>query len=136
ADRIRQIRRLHGWSARELAEGCEAAGSASLTRSTIAKIESGVRKSVTADEIAVLALVLDVTPTDLIAPGEPAVARMPGQGVRQPGLSGLPVVPGGADGPTRRQKHAAAPNFWAALAPAQREAFRSVASWRAFPAGA
>jgi CRP-like cAMP-binding protein len=39
-----------------------------ITRSTIAKIESGVRKTVTADEIAVLARVLGVTPTELLAP--------------------------------------------------------------------
>jgi tetratricopeptide (TPR) repeat protein/transcriptional regulator with XRE-family HTH domain len=74
ATRMRQLRRQRGWSALQLAEACAQAGLASLTRSTIAKIESGVRQSVTAEEIAVLARVFGVTPTDLVAPeGHPSV---------------------------------------------------------------
>jgi 3',5'-cyclic AMP phosphodiesterase CpdA len=41
-------------------------GGNSLTRSTIAKIESGARRTVTAEEVAVLAQVLGVTATDLL----------------------------------------------------------------------
>ena len=66
AERIRLLRAERRWSARQLAEACARAGMGSLTRSTIAKIESGVRKSVTADEIAVLAQVLGVTLSELI----------------------------------------------------------------------
>jgi tetratricopeptide (TPR) repeat protein/transcriptional regulator with XRE-family HTH domain len=73
ATRMRQLRRQRGWSALQLAEACAEAGLASLTRSTIAKIESGIRQSVTAEEIAVLARVFGVTPTDLVAPeGHPS----------------------------------------------------------------
>lgn len=67
ADRVRSLRRGRGWSARELAEACERAGMATLSRSAIAKIESGVRKSVTAAELAVLAEVLKVPPSALLA---------------------------------------------------------------------
>lgn len=67
ADRVRSLRRGRGWSARELAEACERAGMATLTRSAIAKIESGVRKSVTADELAILAAVLKVPLSALLA---------------------------------------------------------------------
>jgi len=66
ADRVRDLRSQRRWSARQLAEECDRAGSKSLTRGTIAKIESGVRKYVTADELAVLAQVLQVSPTDLL----------------------------------------------------------------------
>jgi transcriptional regulator with XRE-family HTH domain len=66
ADRVRLLRAQKRWSARQLAEACARAGARSLTRSTIAKIESGVRKSVTADEIAVLAQVFGVSPSGLI----------------------------------------------------------------------
>jgi hypothetical protein len=41
----------------------------SLNRGTIAKIESGVRKNVGADEIATLSKVLGVSPTDLLGEG-------------------------------------------------------------------
>jgi transcriptional regulator with XRE-family HTH domain len=50
-----------------LAAACAEAGYQALTRSTIAKIESGVRKNITADEIAGLAKALDTTPTQLLA---------------------------------------------------------------------
>jgi len=66
ADRMRLLRAQKRWSARQLAEACAQAGMKTLTRSAIAKIESGVRKSITADEIAVLAQVLGVSPSELI----------------------------------------------------------------------
>jgi transcriptional regulator with XRE-family HTH domain len=68
ADRVRRLRAQRRWSARQLADECARLGSTSLTRGTIAKIESDVRKSVTADEVAVLARALGVTPTLLTTP--------------------------------------------------------------------
>jgi transcriptional regulator with XRE-family HTH domain len=68
ADRVRRLRRQRGWSAQRLADECANAGNVSLTRGTIAKIESGVRKSVTAEEVAVLARVLGVPVAELLAP--------------------------------------------------------------------
>jgi len=66
ADHIRDLRAQRRWSARQLAEECVRAGVKSLTRGTIAKIESGVRKHVTAEELAVLAQVLGVSPSVLL----------------------------------------------------------------------
>ena len=67
ADSVRRLRAQRRWSARQLAEHCARAGASSLTRGTIAKIESSRRKHVTADELAVLAQVLQVSPADLIS---------------------------------------------------------------------
>ncbi|QKV72438.1 helix-turn-helix domain-containing protein [Amycolatopsis sp. Hca4] len=69
AERVRQLRRRRNWSAQQLADACADAGMKTLTRGTIAKIESGVRKSVSAAEVQVLAKVLGVTPNELLAPG-------------------------------------------------------------------
>src|ERR1022692_3780589 len=66
ADNVRGLRAQRRWSARQLAEEGARAGSRSLTRGSIAKIESGVRKYVTADELAILAQVLQVSPADLL----------------------------------------------------------------------
>lgn len=70
ADRIKRARAVRGWTAQQLADACARAGGVTLTRGTIAKIESGARKSVTAEEIAVLAHVLGTTPTALLATPE------------------------------------------------------------------
>jgi transcriptional regulator with XRE-family HTH domain len=67
AKRIRLLRLRRGWSAQQLADKCARAGMPALTRGTIAKIESFSRQSVTADELAVLADVLHVSPTQLLA---------------------------------------------------------------------
>jgi transcriptional regulator with XRE-family HTH domain len=67
ARRIRLLRGQRGWSAQQLADACAEVGMDSLTRATIAKIESGTRQSVTADEIVVLARVLRVSPASLLA---------------------------------------------------------------------
>ncbi|MFF5291351.1 FxSxx-COOH system tetratricopeptide repeat protein [Paractinoplanes globisporus] len=66
AANIRKHRQQRGWSARYVAERCVAAGMASLTRSTLAKIESGVRDFVTVDEAAALANVFGMTPGELL----------------------------------------------------------------------
>lgn len=68
AERVRRLRQQHGWTAQQLADMCADAGLPSLTRGTIAKIESGVRQSVSADELGVLANVLGVTATELLTP--------------------------------------------------------------------
>jgi transcriptional regulator with XRE-family HTH domain len=65
AMRVRALRIEREWPARRLAEECDRAGMSSLNRSTIAKIESGARR-ITADEIAVLARVFEVTATELL----------------------------------------------------------------------
>lgn len=67
AAHVRRLRRERGWSAAQLAMACATAGYPGLTRSTIAKIESGVRKTVTAAEVAGLAKALDITPTQLLS---------------------------------------------------------------------
>lgn len=74
ARRIRQLRLQLGLSARELAEMCASAGQPSLTRSTIAKIESGVRDFITIDELDALARALDIQPHDLVGPLDPSAA--------------------------------------------------------------
>ncbi|WP_158102619.1 helix-turn-helix domain-containing protein [Lentzea kentuckyensis] len=63
---VRNLRKSRGWSAQRLAEECAKLGEPSLSRGTIAKIESGVRKSVTDHELAVLAAALGVTSSDLV----------------------------------------------------------------------
>jgi predicted ATPase/DNA-binding CsgD family transcriptional regulator/DNA-binding Xre family transcriptional regulator len=77
ANRVRELRTRRRWSARRLAAECIQAGGKSLTRGTIAKIESGGRRHVTAGELAVLAEVLQVSPADLLGssspPWDPAV---------------------------------------------------------------
>ena len=64
--RLRLLRQRRGMSARELAARCAEVGVPSLSRSTIAKIESRVRTFVTVEEVAALATALGVTPADLL----------------------------------------------------------------------
>lgn len=66
ADRVRVLRKARAWTVQELADRCAEAGLPSLTRSTLAKIESGVRRLISAEEIAVLAEVFELTPTQLL----------------------------------------------------------------------
>jgi transcriptional regulator with XRE-family HTH domain len=69
--RLRDLRQQRGMSARELAERAADAGVPGLTRSTIAKIESGVRNFVTVEELGALAAALEVPPSELISPAGP-----------------------------------------------------------------
>jgi transcriptional regulator with XRE-family HTH domain len=69
--RVRAFREEREWTQQQLAEACERAGLSSLTRSTVAKVESGLRK-LTSGEVRVLALVLGVEATDLLGLGAPA----------------------------------------------------------------
>jgi Predicted transcriptional regulators len=57
---IRSLRLDRGWSAQKLADECAKLGMPSLTRGTIAKIESGVRKSISIEEAKILADILEV----------------------------------------------------------------------------
>src|SRR2546423_13547390 len=92
AERVRRLRQQHGWTAQQLADLCADAGLPSLTRGTIAKIESGVRQSVSAQELAILAVVLRVTATELLTPdlGRDETAEV--QGSLPPTHSGGPTA--------------------------------------------
>lgn len=70
ARRVRDLRTRHGWSARELADRCAAAGMPGLDRSVIANLENGRRRDVSIQEAAVLARVLDVALVHLLALAE------------------------------------------------------------------
>lgn len=72
AQRIRELRKQRGWSVQRLADECAAVGMESLTRSTLAKIETGIRDSVTVDELAVIAKALGELAADLMAAGAAA----------------------------------------------------------------
>jgi transcriptional regulator with XRE-family HTH domain len=62
---IRSLRLDRGWSAQKLADECARAGMPSLTRGTLAKIEAGVRKSITLEEVRALAYSFGVEIDDL-----------------------------------------------------------------------
>jgi transcriptional regulator with XRE-family HTH domain len=64
--RVQRLRRERDWTARRLAAECAGAGMPSLTRGTLAKIESGVRKSVTVEELVALAQAFGVPVTELL----------------------------------------------------------------------
>jgi transcriptional regulator with XRE-family HTH domain len=68
AAQVRTLRAQRGLSARRLADLCQDLGQPSLTRGTIAKIESGVRGAVTFDEAVTLARALGVALSDLVPP--------------------------------------------------------------------
>jgi transcriptional regulator with XRE-family HTH domain len=65
---VRETRDRRGWNAQQLADRCAEAGMPTLDRSTIANIESGRRRRIGADELLVLAYVLDVAPVHLLVP--------------------------------------------------------------------
>jgi FxsC-like protein len=69
--RVQALRRQRGWTAQQLAAECARAGMSSLTRGTLAKIESGVRKSVTAEELVALAHAFDVPISNLLSDESP-----------------------------------------------------------------
>lgn len=66
---VRRLRQERGWSAQRLADECARLGLPALNRSTLAKIESGVRKSVTGVEISTLARAFGV-PVSVFLGGE------------------------------------------------------------------
>lgn len=67
ADQVRDRRVRRGWTQQRLAEACaDAEPAIPLSRGTIAKIECGSRKYVTAGEVAVLAQAFGVSPDALM----------------------------------------------------------------------
>jgi transcriptional regulator with XRE-family HTH domain len=75
ADSVRLLRNRRGWTQQELADRLAEVG-VEIERSTIAKIEQGVR-TVTLDEVFALALVLGVAPSVLMLPRDGLVAVTP-----------------------------------------------------------
>ncbi len=67
-ENVRNIRRQRGWSARELAERCRAAGLPKWNREIVANVENGRRASISVDELFVLAVVFGVAPLSLCVP--------------------------------------------------------------------
>jgi transcriptional regulator with XRE-family HTH domain len=68
ANRVQQLRKRRGWSARRLAKACAATGNPQLTESVVANIESGRRdkqgrrrRDVSVDELVAFAQALDVS---------------------------------------------------------------------------
>ncbi|HEY6793503.1 MAG TPA: helix-turn-helix transcriptional regulator [Kineosporiaceae bacterium] len=71
---LRAVRRRRGLSAAELAARCAQLGAPEVTANVVANIESG-RRQLNVDQLAILALALDVAPTHLLAtnpPGTPS----------------------------------------------------------------
>ena len=75
ASRIKEARRVRGWSVRQLAERCAAAGAPELTDNVIENIERGRQpgaarrgRDVTIDQWMILAYVLDTPPMALVLP--------------------------------------------------------------------
>lgn len=71
AERVKQLRNDHGWSAQRLGEELTRIGVA-WDRSIVANFESGRRPFVTVEELFALAYVLGVTPVDLLVPDDAA----------------------------------------------------------------
>lgn len=67
ADRVRELRTLHGWSAERLAEEMRQQG-VPWERMVVTKLENGRRQSIGLDELLALAYVLDVAPVHLVVP--------------------------------------------------------------------
>ncbi|MGW3993187.1 helix-turn-helix domain-containing protein [Amycolatopsis sp. NPDC004772] len=74
---VRRLRRERKWSAQRLADECALVGATNLTRGTLAKIESGVRKNVTTDELVALAKALGVQPGALLTDGGDTPPALP-----------------------------------------------------------
>lgn len=69
AQRMKELRRRHGWSAEDLAEHMRTAG-VPWKREIVANLENGRRQSVTVEEWLTLAYVLSVAPLHLLVPLE------------------------------------------------------------------
>ncbi|MFZ3558368.1 MULTISPECIES: hypothetical protein [unclassified Streptomyces] len=75
AERVQQVRKKRGWTVKQLAEQCAAIGAPELTAQALYNIGNGRRddegrrrRFVTTDEVAALALALDVAPVHLMVP--------------------------------------------------------------------
>ncbi|GAB3973207.1 helix-turn-helix domain-containing protein [Plantactinospora veratri] len=93
AARIRRLRDERGWSARRLAEQCGEFGMPSLSRSTIAKIEAGLR-GIDVEELHVLAMALGVTFDQLTADTSITVLHLSQLRIAPGQAFGSPVRPG------------------------------------------
>lgn len=70
--RIRQLRQEQRISAATLATQCQVAGAKGINRDTIANLETGRRERLSIDELAVIALALNVSPIHLLSdPDDP-----------------------------------------------------------------
>jgi transcriptional regulator with XRE-family HTH domain len=74
AARVRKVRKRRGWQPADLAARCAELGAGHLTENAIENIESGRRaggrrrRTVTVDELLILALALNVAPVHLLVP--------------------------------------------------------------------
>ena len=64
--RVAELRRRRDLTAEQMAERCAALGASHITRSFVANLESR-RRGLSVDDLLVLALALDVPPTELLA---------------------------------------------------------------------
>ncbi|MER5821182.1 hypothetical protein ABT086_02475 [Streptomyces mirabilis] len=81
AERVQQVRKRRGWTVKQLAERCAEIGAEELTAQALYNIGNGRRdeagqrrRFVTVDEVAALALALDVAPVHLVIPPDAADA--------------------------------------------------------------
>lgn len=83
AERVRELRKRHGWSAERLAGEMKAVG-IPWERMVVTKLETNRRSSVTLEELLALAYVLDVAPVHLLVPvnGDEPYEPIPGLPVR------------------------------------------------------
>lgn len=65
ARRVRKLRDTHGWTSQQLANRLTALG-LETTRGMVTALETGVRKSMTVDELLALARVFDISVTELL----------------------------------------------------------------------
>ncbi len=82
ARRIREARTRKGWRVKDLAERCAKAGAGNITAAVITNLETRRRpgREITADELLVLAWVLEVPPVQLLSPlGDEALLVVPGE---------------------------------------------------------
>ncbi len=136
-ERLRELRKEQGMSAQQLAERCAAAGVPTLTRGTIAKIESRVRGFITLDEMAALAAALGVSPHELLEPDRSQQAPTEGALPSRRPADGEPVPPTTA--PTiRRTITSSEPDqgFWVELSNEDRAALINRGFWGEFAPGA
>ena len=85
---IKKLRRRRGLSSAALAGRCAELGAPEITENVVRNIEIG-RRTVSVDQLAVLALALDVSPAHLLAPGAadgqvPAPVRITGDVLAPP----------------------------------------------------
>src|SRR5689334_15634159 len=91
AAQVKQLRARRGLTVKELASRCAELGGGDLTVNVLTNIEVR-RRDVSADELLLLALALDVAPTHLLAPPPRRHGRPRGHHRRRRGAEGRGVV--------------------------------------------